>query len=229
MSADASNKQSPKINIDPDVLEEAASVIETQDIEADDFIEIQDPRIAETMEVSNADDALKDGDDPEQIPEDVSAAPPVQADQDKDQSDPETDFKDRFIRLSADFDNFRKRIFKEKTDYIKYGNEALLRELLPIMDNFERAMVSSSDSDAASILQGVQMILLQLTQTLEKFGLNGEKTLGQLFDPNLHEAVSNVEDDQAIPNTIIEEHQKLYRYHEKLLRPALVTVAKPKP
>lgn len=137
----------------------------------------------------------------------------------------EVDYKDRLIRLTADFDNYRKRIVKEKSEYIKYGNEHLLKEMLPIIDNFERALQAENNADAASILKGVEMIFVQLTQTLEKFGLKSESAKGQTFDPNLHDAMSNVTDPEVEPGTIVDEHQKLYRYHDKLIRPALVTVA----
>lgn len=231
MSIDRPDKLSPKIEIDPDVLEEAASIIETKDVSFEEGIDLQDALSDETLEVSHADETLA---------ADIKKKSDQHAKAQKPQSDDKTqdtnlaketsgpDYKNQFVRLSADFDNFRKRTFKEKTDYIKYGNESLLKDLLPIMDNFERALDSSSESDATSILQGVQMIFLQLTQTLEKFGLKGQDTKGQNFDPNLHEAMSNIEDESHPPNTVIEQHQKLYRYHEKLLRPALVTVTKPK-
>lgn len=198
------DKHSSSLEIDAaDILEEAASVVKTRDISPDDG----------SVELDDSEQAKDDSDSSSENIEEEKK---------------EVDYKDRFIRLSADFDNYRKRILKEKTDYIKYGNEALLKELLPILDNFERALGSSSESDAASILQGVEMIFGQFTQTLEKFGLKGETTKGHPFDPNLHEAMSNQESEDHEPNTIMEEHQKLYRYHEKLLRPALVTVSKAK-
>ena len=192
-------KPTPKIDIDPEILHEAASAIPSEEVA---------PNTDSSLDTANM-----SGTESENGPPDKETQP---------------DYKDRFIRLSADFDNYRKRILKEKTDYIKYGNEALLKEILPILDNFERALSASSESDATSILQGVEMIFGQLTQSLEKFGLHSEVTQGQPFDPNLHEAMSNVEDDSVAPNTVIQEHQKLYRYHEKLLRPALVTVSKAK-
>jgi molecular chaperone GrpE len=140
--------------------------------------------------------------------------------------DKEQEYYDKFVRLTADFDNYRKRIQKEKTQYIKYGNENLLHDLLPILDNFERALDSSQDSDAKSILEGVRMIYGQLSSNLASHGLQAKSTVGQPFDPNMHEAMSHVESDQAQAGTVLQEHQKMYMYHDKLLRPALVTVAK---
>ncbi len=135
------------------------------------------------------------------------------------------EFKDRWIRTMADFDNFRKRTQKEKGDLIKFGNENLIKELLPILDNFERAL-SSSQGQNESIMQGVKMIYTQLMQTLERFGLTSESAKGQPFDPHLHEAMSHVESSEFGPNMVVDEHQKMCFLHKKLIRPALVTVSK---
>lgn len=136
-------------------------------------------------------------------------------------------WKEQFIRLAADFDNFRKRTQKEKSDLVRYGNETLLREILPIMDNFERAVEHAKKaSDVDSIRQGVEMILSQLHTTLERVGLTSKPSLAQPFDPMVHEAVSHVASEEHAPNTVIGEHQKAYFLHDRLIRPALVTVSK---
>lgn len=136
------------------------------------------------------------------------------------------DFKDRWIRTTADFDNFRKRVQKEKSDMIKFGNESLIKELLPVMDNFERALATSPQSKNESMFQGVQMIYSQLKNILERFGLTSETSKGKPFDPNLHEAMSHKESRDVPPHTVVDEHQKMYFLHKKLIRPALVTVSK---
>lgn len=136
------------------------------------------------------------------------------------------DFKDRWIRTSADFDNYRKRAQKEKTDLIKFGNESLIKDLLPVLDNFERALAVAPQAQNESVAQGVQMIYSQLKTTLERFGLTSDSALGKLFDPNLHEAMNHVEAPDVPPHTVVEEHQKMYFLHKKLIRPALVTVSK---
>jgi len=142
------------------------------------------------------------------------------------QQEPGADeYRDRWIRVTADFDNFRKRSQKEKADMIKYGNESLIKELLPVLDNFERA-ISSPPQGAESFVQGVQMIYSQLLGMLERFGVTTESVKGKIFDPNLHEAMSYKDDSSVPPHTILEEHQKMYFLNKKLIRPALVTVSK---
>lgn len=168
-------------------------------------------------------DSEKQGNPTIEISSDVleEAEKSIEKDKKEDQ-----EYYDKFVRLTADFDNYRKRIQKEKTQYIKYGNENLLHDLLPILDNFERALHSSQDSDAKSILEGVRMIYGQLSQNLSQHGLNAQSVVGKPFDPNMHEAMSHVETQEVEPGSVFEEHQKMYMYHDKLLRPALVTVAK---
>ena len=142
------------------------------------------------------------------------------------QQEPGADeYRDRWIRVTADFDNFRKRSQKEKADMIKYGNESLIKELLPVLDNFERA-ITSPPQGAESFVQGVQMIYSQLLGMLERFGVTTESVKGKTFDPNLHEAMSYMDDASVPPHTILEEHQKMYFLNKKLIRPALVTVSK---
>jgi molecular chaperone GrpE len=134
---------------------------------------------------------------------------------------------DRFLRATADFENFKKRAEKEKIDRIKFANEDLVRELLPIVDNLERALASSESSkDTESIRKGIEIILEQVLKTLKKFGLVSYASLGEKFDPTRHEAVEQVESTEHEASTIIHELQKGYFLNGRLLRPALVTVTK---
>jgi molecular chaperone GrpE len=134
---------------------------------------------------------------------------------------------DRLVRLTADFDNFRKRTQKEKADLVLYGNENLVREILPVVDNFERAVEHARKStDVESIRTGVELILSQLQGVLERFGIRPQNAKGEVFDPLIHEAVSHIESEEHKPNTVMEEHQKAYFLHQRLVRPALVTVAR---
>jgi molecular chaperone GrpE len=146
---------------------------------------------------------------------------------DQAQQEPNADeYRDRWVRVTADFDNFRKRAQKEKSDLIKYGNETLIKELLPVLDNFERAISSPTKGASESFVQGVQMIYSQLLGMLERFGVTTESVKGKIFDPNLHEAMSYKDDQTIPPHTVLEEHQKMYFLNKKLIRPALVTVSK---
>ena len=134
---------------------------------------------------------------------------------------------DRFLRATADFENFKKRAEREKLDRIKFANEDLVRELLPVVDNLERALASSESSkNTESIRKGIEIILEQVLKTLKKFGLASYASLGEKFDPTRHEAVEQVESTEHEASTIINEFQKGYFLNGRLLRPALVTVTK---
>ncbi len=134
---------------------------------------------------------------------------------------------DQFLRLQAEYDNYRKRTMKEKTELIKYATEGLVGELLPILDNFDRAISAAKvTSDFASFSQGVEMILRQIQTALGNEGLKAIEAEGQPFDPNIHEAVLRVESDEHPENTVLEELQKGYYLKEKVLRPSMVKVSK---
>ena len=135
------------------------------------------------------------------------------------------DYYGQLQRLQADFDNFRKRTQKEKLDLIKYASERLVVELLPVLDNFDRAVSAAKDNpDFASFSQGVEMILRQMQTALSKEGLKAMDAVGQPFDPNLHEAVLRVDSEEHPENTVVEELQKGYYLKEKVLRPCMVKV-----
>jgi molecular chaperone GrpE len=134
---------------------------------------------------------------------------------------------DKLLRTQAEFENYKKRMAKEKSDLIKYANEEMVKEILHTVDNLERATQHAKESNQSeNITEGVDIILKQLLKSLERFGVSGFSSAGEKFDPNKHEAVIQMESAEHEPNTIIAESQKGYFLHERLLRPALVTVAK---
>jgi molecular chaperone GrpE len=134
---------------------------------------------------------------------------------------------DRLLRTMAEFDNYKKRAAKDKEDLTRYGNERLLRELLPVMDNFERALEQAKNSpDLKALQDGLEMILRQFVSVLEKFGVKGFSSLGEPFDPNRHEAMTHQESAGHEENTVISEFQKGYNLHDRLLRAAMVAVSK---
>jgi molecular chaperone GrpE len=136
--------------------------------------------------------------------------------------------QDRYVRLMADFENYRKRVAKEKADLIQYGNETLLKDLLPIIDNMERVLAYSlQEGDWKEFRKGVELVLTEVHKTLSRHGVEPLHALGKAFDPNLHEAMQRVETDQIHPDTVLEVFQKGYLYRERLLRPSLVAVAAP--
>jgi len=133
---------------------------------------------------------------------------------------------DHLLRLQADFDNYRKRSQKEKTELIKYASERIVEDLLPVLDNFERAASAAKvNPDFAAFSKGVDMIFRQLQTALYKEGLKAMEAIGQPFDPNLHEAVLRVASEEHPENTVVEELQKGYYLKEKVLRPCMVKVS----
>jgi molecular chaperone GrpE len=132
----------------------------------------------------------------------------------------------RLQRLQAEFDNYRKRTVKEKEDISKYAAEQLVCEILPVLDNFERAINSvQKNQDIAAYAQGVEMIFRQLYNVLIKEGLTVIEAVGQAFDPNIHEAILSVESEEYPENTVIEEVQKGYYLKDRVLRPSMVKVS----
>ena len=135
---------------------------------------------------------------------------------------------DKWLRLLAEFDNFKKRTQKEKADLMKFSNESLLRSILPILDNLERAIDHGKGSkENTSLLEGLEITLRQFLNTLERFGVKPLAARGEVFYPEKHEAVSQQESDEE-PNRVISEIEKGYIYHDRLLRPARVIVSKEK-
>jgi molecular chaperone GrpE len=131
---------------------------------------------------------------------------------------------DRYKRLQADFDNFRRRTRQEKEELSNIMAQNIILELLPILDNFERALSSASIQDTDKMLSGVEMIYRQLNQVLEKNGLTAVEAVGKVFNPQQHEAVMRVEDAEQPDGMIVEELQKGYAVKGKVIRPSMVRV-----
>lgn len=131
---------------------------------------------------------------------------------------------DRIKRLQADFDNFRRRTKQEKEDLSSLVVQNLIKELLPLLDNFERAMIAESSQDTAALRSGVEMIYRQFASVLEKNGLEPIPAVGLPFDPQFHEAIMRVEDCSQPEGTIVDELQKGYRVRGKVVRPSMVKV-----
>ncbi len=137
--------------------------------------------------------------------------------------------KDMLIRTAADFDNFRKRTRRELEDARRGGREDLLKELLPVFDNLERAIQSAQKAnDVKAVSDGLGMILKQFDSTLGRAGIQRVTTIGAMFDPSQHEAIQQLETDEHAPGTVVAEVQPGYREGERLVRAAMVVVAKPK-
>ncbi|WP_413773580.1 nucleotide exchange factor GrpE [Paenibacillus campinasensis] len=132
----------------------------------------------------------------------------------------------RALRAQADFDNFRRRTQKEKEELAKYASSKLIQELLPVIDNFERALQASEDNpEFESFSKGVNMIFRQLEQVLAAEGLTAMNSVGQPFNPEFHQAIMQVESDEHEEGIVVEEVQKGYMLKDKVLRPAMVKVS----
>lgn len=134
---------------------------------------------------------------------------------------------DRLLRQQAEFENYRKRVERERGAIYQHGRDDVLLQLLPVVDNFERALSSleTSDGDAEALRHGVELIHKQFKDALSKFGLEPVEAVGKTFDPNVHEAVTTEPSDEHEENTVIEEFQRGYKVGNRLLRPAKVKVA----
>lgn len=197
----------PKMEIDPDLIKEAMESVERHQRESS----------------SEKDD----GGDGEERSAEKSEGNEIKGDKSKWAGMTPDELYERLLRVSADFENFRKRVQKEKSELLLYGNENLVREILPVVDNFERAVEHSQKAtDVDAVRKGVELILTQLKTMLERSGVRAESAAGKKFDPLVHEAVSQAPSDVHPAQTVMEEHQKAYFLHQRLIRPAVVTVSK---
>ena len=140
------------------------------------------------------------------------------------------DLQEKMIRLQADFDNFRRRALKERQEAHQYGHENLVKDLLASVDNLDRAIEHARKSDGGdfeSMLQGVELVQRELLGALANHGVSEIEAGNVAFDPNVHEAMAQKEDDSVPANTVVEVFQKGYRLRDRLLRPARVVVSKP--
>ncbi|HOF58275.1 MAG TPA: nucleotide exchange factor GrpE [Syntrophorhabdaceae bacterium] len=134
---------------------------------------------------------------------------------------------DKMLYIQADFENFKKIKNKEKQDVLKFGNEVLIKDLLPVVDNLERALEhASKTNDFKSIHDGVKIVLNEFLKVLEKAGVQPVEALGQKFDPNFHEAFFQEERKDVEPEIIVSEHLKGYVLNGRLIRPSLVSISK---
>ena len=149
-------------------------------------------------------------------------------------TDPESQLKaerdelyDRLLRKQAEFDNYKKRVERERSEYVQFASAELIKALLDAMDSFDLAIHNASADSGASdnMLRGLDLIYKQFQDTLARFGLKAIEARGETFDPNLHQAVSTIPTDDVEENTVVEELRKGYMLNGRLLRPAMVSVA----
>ena len=136
------------------------------------------------------------------------------------------DYLDKLQRSMAEFDNFRKRTNIEKASMYENGTRDTIEKLLPILDNFERAVISTTDQDKESpMFKGIEMIFNQMVETFKNMGVEELAGVGEAFDPNIHNAVLHIDDDSLGENVVAEVMQKGYKYKDKVIRPSMVKVA----
>jgi molecular chaperone GrpE len=135
---------------------------------------------------------------------------------------------DLYLRERADLENARKRHQRDKEDALRFANDRLLKEMIPVLDNLERAVEHAGQANDAKegLLEGVNMTINQFRKALEDFGVKPIIAVGEGFDPNLHQAMGQIESAEQAPNTVVTEFQKGYLLHDRLLRPSLVILAK---
>lgn len=180
---------------------------------------------AEESEISEAqteaDGEATESEDVEQLKTELSTAKAEAA-----------DTYDRLLRLSAEFENYKKRVQRQMEDHKKYANEDLIKDLLSVVDNLERALNAAGeqpkDETGACMAEGVEMTLNEIVKILKNHNVTPIEAKGKPFDPTYHEAVMQEESDEYPENTVTSEFQKGYMLHDRLIRPAMVTVAKSK-
>jgi len=134
--------------------------------------------------------------------------------------------QDRLLRALADTENLRRRAQRDREEYVKYANETLLRDLIPVLDNFDRALAAARDAGAAgTVASGVELIQRELLRVLEKHGVSRYSAVGERFDPTRHEAIARVVSAERPPDTVVSETAAGYLLNGRVLRPALVAVA----
>lgn len=136
------------------------------------------------------------------------------------------DGNEKYVRLMADFQNYKKRVAKEKNDIREYATEKLVMELLPVLDNFERALAASAEDDPAGYAKGMELIFTQMVTELQKSGLTEVEAEGQDFDPTKHNAVMTEENEELESGKVSKVLQKGYALNDKVIRPSMVAVTK---
>jgi molecular chaperone GrpE len=153
----------------------------------------------------------------------TTASPAAQLDELRRQLD---DKQDRLLRALAEADNIRRRAQRDRDDYVKYANESLVRDLIPVLDNLDRALESArATAGAGSVVTGVELIQRELLRVLERSGVTRYSAVGQPFDPTRHEAIARVVSAEAAPDTVVNETAPGYLLNGRVLRPAMVAVA----
>ena len=205
---------------------------ETEDMlqEDQEFQETENIDEAEkgSEEVSASPEASEEGDDSVDKETEVSDREPTVEERAADAESKYKEMQDRYLRLNAEFDNYKKRMMRENSDRLKYFNMELIKELLPSVDNLERAISHAGDenSDLENMIEGLQMVYKGMQEAFGKFGVSEIESIGKEFDPNCHQAVGMIESQEVPENHVAEECLKGYYLHDRIIRPTMVRVSR---
>ena len=204
---------------------------ETEDMlqEDQEFQETENIDEAEkgSEEVSASAEATEEGADSVGGETEVSVREPTVEERAADAESKYKEMQDRYLRLNAEFDNYKKRMMRENSDRLKYFNMELIKELLPSVDNLERAISHAGDenSDLENMIEGLQMVYKGMQEAFGKFGVSEIESIGKEFDPNCHQAVGMIESQEVPENHVAEECLKGYYLHDRIIRPTMVRVS----
>ena len=178
-------------------------------------------------EVSASAEAREEGDDSVDEETEVSDSEPSVEERAADAESKYKEMQDRYLRLNAEFDNYKKRMMRENSDRLKYFNMELIKELLPSVDNLERAISHAGDenSDLENMIEGLRMVYKGMQEAFGKFGVSEIESIGKEFDPNCHQAVGMIESQEVPENHVAEECLKGYYLHDRIIRPTMVRVS----
>tara|TARA_A100001015_G_C14937430_1_gene691070 strand:- start:299 stop:961 length:663 start_codon:yes stop_codon:yes gene_type:complete len=201
-----------------EMLQEDQELQETENIDEDEMV---------SEEVSSSAKDSEDGDDSVREETKVSDREPTVEENVADAESKYKEIQDRFLRLNAEFDNYKKRMMRENSDRLKYFNMELIKELLPSVDNLERAISHAGDenSDLENMIEGLQMVYKGMQEAFGKFGVSEIESIGKEFDPNCHQAVGMIESQEVPENHVAEECLKGYYLHDRIIRPTMVRVS----
>ncbi|MDP6765229.1 MAG: nucleotide exchange factor GrpE [SAR324 cluster bacterium] len=180
-----------------------------------------------TEEISASAEGTDEGDDSVEEETEVSDKEPTVEERAADAESKYKEMQDRYLRLNAEFDNYKKRMMRETGDRLKYFNMELIKELLPSLDNLERAISHAGEdhSDLENMIEGLQMVYKGMQEAFGKFGVSEIESIGKEFDPNCHQAVGMIESQEVPENHVAEECLKGYYLHDRIIRPTMVRVS----
>ena len=217
MSKTTSNQNETQTETE-NMLQEDQEFLETENIDEAEKV---------SEEVSASPEASEEGDDSVDEETEVSDREPTVEERAADAESKYKEMQDRYLRLNAEFDNYKKRMMRENSDRLKYFNMELIKELLPSVDNLERAISHAGDenSDLENMIEGLQMVYKGMQEAFGKFGVSEIESIGKEFDPNCHQAVGMIESQEVPENHVAEECLKGYYLHDRIIRPTMVRVS----